>query len=87
MQRGIALYQVDNLPSNHYVYDMICKELNKAICRREQCNVKLKSCNKDYQEFLLNELQRYNIEFEILNGLKTRIEHPKYHDEVCDGNN
>lgn len=87
MQRGIAVtMQHNDRPSNQFIYGLICKELNQTICKREQCKVELKRCNdKTHQSFLLDQIDKFEIEFGLLNKLKASIEHPEYYDEVYDG--
>lgn len=88
MQRGVSTRSnVTTLPSNQFIYTMVCQELNKTICRREQNRVALKRCNGRNQEGILNLLNRLEIEFNILNKLKAQIENPDYYDEVYDGIN
>lgn len=85
MQRGqpIAVKDSKDYPSNQYIYQMICKELNTNICQREQSRVELKRCSDEkHQSVLLDRLDKLEVEFTLLNKLKNRIENPDYYDKV-----
>lgn len=81
MQRGLPTTKIDKQPSGQFIYQMICQELNSNICRREQSKVSLKRCSDaENKNIIMQQLDRLEIEFELLSKLKNEIEDPSYYD-------
>ena len=83
MQRGRPVNTRIDSPSTQYIYNSICEELTHKEQKREQYRTKLRQCALSGEKNdVIKNLERLNIETELLNKIKQKIENPVYFDEV-----